>query len=121
MSVALRVAEDTDRSDLVAQLRDLVALLDRTPRLDALSPLVHDCNAALEESLGAARDRDGDHDPRSPTSRELAWLTEMMLVAEPQDLVVIMRQIRRLLGRIDTHAGGLRAGMASPSPCPATA
>jgi hypothetical protein len=100
MTIAFCDAERIERSRLANQLKHLIVQLDTSPCPDVLHPLLTDCTAAIEESLDVARDR--ERDPMPPTS-ELAWLTEMMLISEPREVVGVLRQIRRVLGRLDSR------------------
>jgi hypothetical protein len=102
-SAALRKTEQPDRSGLVVHLRSLIGQLETTSCGGDLRPLLHECNAELERSLEVERDeRERELDPISVTKRELAWLTERLLAAEPAEVAGILRRIRRVLARLDT-------------------
>jgi hypothetical protein len=63
--------------------------------------LIPECNAALESCLELLRDA-GDHDDLVVTARnDLKRFGRILKLVDGPDLIFIMRQIRRVLGRID--------------------
>jgi len=62
--------------------------------------MVAECNAALEGCLEAQRDG-RDRDDRETTATDLKRLLGLLAVADRADMVFVMRQIRRVLGRFD--------------------
>jgi len=102
MITDLTSAEAIDRGLVMSLLERLIANLD-APHSENLGPLLHACDAALEAALEAARAH--AREPSSPDGRELAWLVELLLTAEPRSIIGVLRQIRRVLGRIDACAG----------------
>lgn len=101
MPLALRDTEHVDRNGIANRLQRLIAELDATASPDALPSLLHDCNAAIETSLELARYR--EREP-VPPARELTSLAAMILTAEPCEVTGLMRQIRRVIGRLDAVA-----------------
>jgi hypothetical protein len=63
--------------------------------------VVAECNAALEGCLEAQRDAREDRAPSS--TDDLRRLARLLAVAERGDVVFVMRQIRRALGRFDAR------------------
>jgi len=63
--------------------------------------LIPECNAALESCLELLRDA-GDHDDLVVTARnDLKRFGRILKLVDGPDLIFVMRQIRRVLGRID--------------------
>jgi hypothetical protein len=97
LSDPFRASRDASRiANLLGALADL---LDAKGSASSLTRIIAACDAAIVESLEAARDR--KEEPAQPTSHELTVLARMLQRAEPDDAVVLLRQIRRLLGRVD--------------------
>jgi hypothetical protein len=70
--------------------------------------LIPECNAALESCLELLRDA-GDHDDLVVTARnDLRRFGRILKLVDGEDLLFIMRQIRRVLGRIDACGDHLR-------------
>jgi hypothetical protein len=88
----------------IGQLAELMG--DMVRQLEAtdgppLPRMVATCNAALEGCLEAQRDG-RDREDREPTARDdLARLARLLTVVDRQDVVFVMRQLRRVLGRFD--------------------
>jgi len=79
----------------------MVRQLEVTTEGPPLHRMVAACNAALEGCLEAQRDG-RDREDREPTARDdLARLARLLTVVDRQDVVFVMRQLRRVLGRFD--------------------
>jgi hypothetical protein len=73
-----------------------------TPSIhEPLSKVVGECNAALEACLEAQRDFCDRDEAVMTASEELKRLARLLMVVDRTDVVLIMRQIRRVLGRFD--------------------
>ena len=71
-------------------------------RADQLAPgAVAECNAALEICLEARREAPGRGSVVAARD-ELRRLARLLKVVEHQDSVLVLRQIRRVLGRFDS-------------------
>jgi len=69
--------------------------------------LITECNAALESCLELLRDA-GDHDDLVVTARnDLRRFGRILKLVDGEDLLFVMRQIRRVLGRIDACGDNL--------------
>lgn len=86
---------------LAALVGDVVSQLERSPRGRPLQMMVAECNAALEGWLEAQRDPRDREDHETTASDDLNRLVGLLAVADRTEVVVIMRQIRRVLGRFD--------------------
>jgi hypothetical protein len=88
---------------LATMVDDVVLRLDGSAFGAPLSDVVAECNAALElclETQRASRVRES-----SVTARdELRRLARLLTVVEAPDAAIVLRQIRRVLGRL-THCG----------------
>ena len=96
-------SSETDR--LVHQLASLVvALADNleAPQARADVPsAIAECNHMLEICLEAQRaEREQRQAPRA-TSEELKRLVELLPAVDRADVALVLRQIRRVLGRFD--------------------
>jgi ribosomal protein L29 len=82
-------------------VNELVAHLE-LPADELLYDAVARCNAALESCLEAQREREAREreDPIAALRDELTRLAQL-LAADRSDAVLVMRQIRRVLGRFD--------------------
>ncbi|HET9627492.1 MAG TPA: hypothetical protein VFP84_39315 [Kofleriaceae bacterium] len=78
-------------------VEDVVACLDSTS--DALASAVVACNAALEHCLESARGRRDDHTANARD--DLQRLLRLLAIVERDDVPFVLRQIRRVLGRLD--------------------
>jgi len=87
-----------DRNHVASLLGRLIVHLHAAPRDGIQRSLVRACDA-IEEAIEASRA--GDRDPAVPAGRELAGLVDLLLTSEPQRILEVMRQIRRVLGRLD--------------------
>lgn len=85
---------------LAAQIDSVVRCLDGGSA-GSLDAALDRCNAALESCLETARGRATAQAPAQDELRELA----LLLVADVADAAVVMRRIRRVLGRIDAQRG----------------
>lgn len=85
------------------QLATLVGNVAR--QLDAAGATPHhavaECNAALEGFLEARRDPRGAEDRAADARDDLRRLARLLTVVDGDDVVFVMRQIRRVLGRFD--------------------
>jgi hypothetical protein len=87
--------------ELATLVGDVVSQLERSPADPPLQRMVAECNAALEGCLEAQRDG-RDREDREPTAcDDLKRLAGLLTVADRADVVFVMRQIRRVLGRFD--------------------
>lgn len=85
----------TRLADLVEAV---VACLD-LPVDEPLHAVVAECNAELEACLEVER----EHEPTAASAQdELRWLVRQ-LRSERADTTLVMRRIRRVLGRVDAH------------------
>ncbi len=102
MNVNLRGPENRAIGRLASLVGNVVSNLETPSVHEPLSKVVAECNAALEGCLEAQRDL-GDRDEVMMTaSDELKRLARLLMVVDRTDVVIIMRQIRRVLGRFDT-------------------
>ena len=94
-------AENRAIGRLASLVYNVVANLEAPSFQEPLNKVVAECNAALEACLEAQRDF-CDHDGSVMTAAdELERLARLLLVVDHTDQVIIMRQIRRILGRFD--------------------
>jgi len=102
MNLNLRGLENRAIGRLASLVGNVVTNLETPSVHEPLSKVVAECNAALEVCLEAQRDF-GDRDEATMTaSDELKRLARLLMVVDRTDVVIIMRQIRRVLGRFDT-------------------
>jgi hypothetical protein len=87
---------------LASLVTHVVECLD-APADALLYDAVARCNAALETYLEAAREREAREreDPAAVARDELVRLTQLLMAADRADAALVMRQIRRVLGRFD--------------------
>lgn len=87
---------------VVSLVEEVIACLD-APSLDQpLRATVAQCNAELESCLEAERER--ARDGAAPSAQDELRRLARQLVSDRADTTVIMRRIRRVLGRVDAHA-----------------
>lgn len=112
-SASVAVTLSTSRSDradrpepraigrLAAQIAEVVAQLDR-PSSDArLQAAVVDCVASVEQCLELARAAAEDDDLALHARDDLRRLARLLTVVDRADVPFVLRQIRRVLGRLD--------------------
>jgi hypothetical protein len=85
---------------------DVVACLD-APTDQLLYDAVARCNAALESCLEAQRERQAREreDPAAAARDDLMRLAQLLTAVDRADAALVMRQIRRVLGRLDARRG----------------
>jgi len=88
---------------LAALVGDVVSQLERARAGEPLQRMVAECNAALEGCLEAQRDGREREDREATATDDLKRLVGLLAVAERTDVVFVMRQIRRVLGRFDAR------------------
>lgn len=89
-------------AELVRDVRDVVRHLESAAAREPLHGAVARCNANLEQSLETQRDA-RDRDASLVEAREeLKRLARLLTVVDPADVTMVMRQIRRVLGRFDS-------------------
>ena len=91
---------------VLGQLADLVEGVVTHLETNADQPLpgaVAECNAVLETCLEARREAPG-RGSTAAARDELRRLARLLKVVEPPDSVLVLRQIRRVLGRFDSCA-----------------
>ena len=85
-------------------VRDVIRQLDAPGVHEPLQGAVARCNASLEHCLETQREL-RDRDASVGTAKdELKRLAGLLVEVDPADAAMIMRQIRRILGRFDTAA-----------------
>ncbi len=89
---------------LAALVGDVVTQLERAPAGPPLQRMVAECNAALEGCLEAQRDGRDREDLETTAHDDLKRLVGLLAVADRAEVVFVMRQIRRVLGRFDVRA-----------------
>ena len=86
---------------LASLVEATAARLETSAGDEAPIGLIPECNAALESCLEFLRGA-GDHDDLVVTARnDLRRFGRILKLVDGADLLFIMRQIRRVLGRID--------------------
>jgi len=96
----LRDREPSGLGRLADLVEDVVTHLETTA--DQPAPgAVAECNAALEVCLEARREAPGRGSVGAARD-ELRRLARLLKVVEQQDSVLVLRQIRRVLGRFDS-------------------
>jgi hypothetical protein len=85
------------------EVRDVIRLLETSGPHEPLRGVVARCNASLEDCLASERER-REHDAGAGSARDdLKRLARLLAEVEPADAPMVMRQIRRVLGRFDTR------------------
>jgi len=87
---------------VAALVGDVVAQLETPSVGEPLHQMVAECNAILERCLEAHREVRDREDLAMSAKDELKRLARLLTVVDRADTFVIMRQIRRVLGRFDT-------------------
>jgi hypothetical protein len=89
-------------AELVRDVRDVVRHLEAPAAREPLYGAVARCNASLEHCLEIQRnDRDREAS-LSAAREELKRLSRLLTIVDPADVTMVMRQIRRVLGRFDS-------------------
>ena len=91
---------------LATLVGEVVACLDASAD-QLLYDAVARCNAALESCLEAQREREAREreDPAAAARGELMRLVQLLTAVDRADAALVMRQIRRVLGRFDARRG----------------
>ena len=80
---------------------DMVERLERPLDGEAAGRLIPECNAALENCLELLRDP-GDRDQLVRNARDdLRRFARLLKLVDGPDVSFVLRQIRRILGRLD--------------------
>ena len=101
---ALRLPDSVDSPlGIVDKLvSEVIASLEAPPVDEPLCAVVGRCNAELESFLEAKRDREPRDDDDLIVARDdLSRLLRLLAVVERADAPMVVRQIRRVLGRLD--------------------
>lgn len=94
------------RTRLASLIDDVVSRLEAPAGNDPAGGLILECNAALEACLEMMRDA-GDGDDRARTARDdLKRFARLLKLVDGPDVPFVLRQIRRVLGRLDACSGG---------------
>ena len=101
---SLRGPENRAIGRLASLVGNVVNNLENPSIHEPLSKVVGECIAALEACLEAQRDFFDRDDAVITASDELKRLARLLMVVDRSDVVIIMRQIRRVLGRFDSSA-----------------
>ena len=102
MTVSLRGPENRAIGRLASLVGNVVATLETPSFHEPLSKVVAECNAALENCLEAQRDSRERDESAMASADELKRLARLLMIVDRSDAVIIMRQIRRVLGRFDS-------------------
>ena len=86
---------------LAALVGDVATHLEAPSGGEPLHHMVAECNAVLEGCLEAQRDGRSREDRGDNPHDDLKRLARLLAVADRGDVVFVMRQIRRVLGRFD--------------------
>lgn len=109
LTAAARGPEQRTIGRLAALVLDVATQLD--PSLDpstSRKPLpiaVAECTEVLEGCLQAQRDAGGRDESMATSKDELRRLARLLTMVDRADLAIVLRQIRRVLGRFDVAAG----------------
>lgn len=101
MTVSMRGPENRTIGRLASLVGNVVSNLEGLAPHEPLEKVVAECNTALEAALDAQRDFCDRDESTLTTSDELKRLSRLLMVVDRADVVIIMRQIRRVLGRFD--------------------
>ena len=103
MTMPVRGSENPALGRLASLVGNVVANVESPSSHEPLGKVVAECNAALEVCLEAHRgfcDRD---ESVMTAAEELKWLARLLTSFDGTDsVIIIMRRIRRVLGRFDT-------------------
>ena len=102
ITVSLRGPENRTIGRLASLVGNVVSNLEGLGAQEPLGKVIAECNAALEAALDAQREFCDRDESMITTSDELKRLSRLLMVVDRADVVIIMRQIRRVLGRFDT-------------------
>jgi hypothetical protein len=91
----------------IGELASLVAGVASQLGRDRPPAMLAECTELLDSCLAAQRDAGRAHRDGSPqaTRDELARLARMLTAVDPADVALVLRQIRRVLGRFDACSG----------------
>jgi len=101
VTVPLRGPENRAIGRLASLVGNVVTNLERPSVHEPLSKVVAECNEALEHCLAAQRDFYNHDDATTTASDELKRLARLLMVVDRADVAIVVRQIRRVLGRFD--------------------
>lgn len=92
-------------AELMREVRDVIRHLEAPEIREPLQGAVARCNASIEDCLETERERrDRERDASVVTAKdELKRLAGLLAKVEPPDAVIVMRQIRVVLGRFDSR------------------
>ncbi|TMQ10400.1 MAG: hypothetical protein E6J91_26850 [Deltaproteobacteria bacterium] len=93
-------AGDRTIGRLATLVHDVVAYLGTSPD-ELLYDAVSRCNTALESYLEMQREREAREDPVTAARDELLRLAQLLTAVDRDEVPLVMRQIRRVLGRFD--------------------
>jgi hypothetical protein len=79
--------------------------LDTSTSRQPLPTAVAECTEVLEGCLRAQRDAADRDESMATTTDELRRLARLLTVVDRADLAIVLRQLRRVLGRFDVVAG----------------
>jgi hypothetical protein len=90
-------------AELIRDVREVIRLLEGPAAHEPLRGVVEKCNASLEHCLESGREK-RERDASAGTARDdLKRLAGLLGRVEPADTVMVLRQIRRVLGRFDVR------------------
>jgi len=102
----LQWAEHSAIERLALLVEDVAARLETSAQPEPPGGLIPECNAALEACLELLRDG-GDRDDLVRRARDdLKRLGRLLKLVDGADILFVMRQIRRVLGRFDACGAG---------------
>lgn len=101
ITVSLRGPENRALGRLSLLVGNVVSSLEGRAGGEPLSKAVAECNTALEAALEANRESSQHEGSVSAASDELKRLAKLLMTVDRAEAAIIMRQIRRVLGRFD--------------------
>jgi hypothetical protein len=101
ITVSLRGPENRTIGRLASLVGNVVSNLEGQAAHEPLDKVVAECNAALEAALDAQRDFCDRDESMITANDELKRLSRLLMEVDRADVVIVMRQIRRVLGRFD--------------------